>query len=71
MREPQPNISLSAPVHPGELDKRMYRGLNDLAGRVAAKAIREGRGQDILLRIYMAGLYHGMMLVQEQSHAAE
>jgi predicted amino acid racemase len=58
-------ISLCGPVQPYELDARLQRGLNDLIRRISAKAVIDGRGADIFLRIYMAGLYHGSVLVNE------
>jgi len=55
-------VRLTAPIHPGELPRAMERGLADIAARVSARAVVEGRGHDLLLRIYMAGLYHGAEL---------
>ncbi len=56
------DISLTCPIQPHELDKRLDFGLRDIARRVTTKAVLEGRGADILLRIYMAGMYHGFEL---------
>lgn len=53
------SVSLASPIQPHELDKRMRRGLEDLADRVAERAIYDNGGRDLLLRVYLAGLYHG------------
>lgn len=57
------NITLSAPIQPHELDKPMRHGMEDLVSRISARAVLEGRGQDLLLRIYMAGMYHATELL--------
>jgi hypothetical protein len=44
----------------------MRHSMTGLASRVAARSVIEGRGQDLLLRVYMAGLYHGMELQKER-----
>ena len=55
-------IALVCPIEPYELDKRMRFGMGDLASRVAASCAAHGLGKDLLLRIYMAGIYHGVEL---------
>lgn len=57
-----PDVSLTAPIEPHQLDRKMRHGMNDLVARIAAQAAVQGRGHELLLRIYMAGLYHGMTL---------
>ncbi len=52
-------IGLVSPVEPHELDRRIRHGVEDICRRVAAKSAVQGRGSDLLLRIYMAGFYHG------------
>lgn len=51
--------SLLAPVEPQDLDKQMRHGMDDLVRRVAARAVIQGRGDSLLLWVYMAGFYHG------------
>lgn len=48
-----------SPVQPYELDKRLRAGMDDIVRRVTAAAVIEGRGQDVFLRIYLAGMFHG------------
>ena len=55
--------TLTCPIQPHELDPKMRDGFSDLVRRVTAKAAIEGRGRDLLLRVYLAGLYHGAELV--------
>jgi hypothetical protein len=40
----------------------MERGLQDIVRRVAAASAAAGSGRDLLLRIYLAGVYHGVRL---------
>lgn len=65
MTEEAPSLTCS--VKPHELDARLRRGLEDICRRVAAKSAVEGRGADLLLRIYMAGFYHGEIAAQERA----
>lgn len=46
------------PVKPHELDKRMRRGLESIAERVAGAAVIHNAGRDLLLLVYMAGFSH-------------
>jgi hypothetical protein len=59
------DIDLVCPVQPHELDKKMRFRFEDLTRRVALKSAHEGRGNDLLLRVYLAGLYHGATLGAE------
>jgi hypothetical protein len=61
------DLSLAAPVTPTEMDKHLRAGLQSLVERVAAKAVLDGRGRDLLLRIYIAGIYHGAALAKAES----
>lgn len=56
------DIPLVCPIEPYEMDKRMRRGFNDIVDRVAASAAAHGLGKDLLLRIYLAGIFHGVEL---------
>lgn len=58
-------IGLVSPVEPYELDKRMRQGMEDICRRVATKSAVQGRGADLLLRVYMAGFYHGVKTGEE------
>lgn len=60
-------IDLLCPIKPHELDKQMRFGFNDLVQRVTTAAVLEGVGQDLLLRVYLAGLFHGVELQKERA----
>lgn len=53
------STSVTAPIELHTLDKGFRRGLNDLVERVTMKAVIDGDGRDLMLRVYLAGLYHG------------
>lgn len=53
---------LIAQIHPHELSKAMLKDMNDLVRRISCAAVIKGRGNDLLLYIYLAGLYHGSEL---------
>ena len=53
---------LTAPIEPHELDKRTRDGMRDIVRRVVARSVIEGRGEDIFLRVYMAGMYHAQQI---------
>jgi hypothetical protein len=66
------DVSLACPVEPYELDKKMRSGMAHLAARVVASCAAHGLGDELLLRVYMAGIYHGVELgkrQKEQPHA--
>jgi len=54
------DVSIVCPIQPHELDKKMRFGFEDICQRVALKSVYDGRGRDLLLRVYLAGLYHGV-----------
>lgn len=60
------NISIICPIPPMSMDRKMRNGFEDICRRVAKAAVLEGRGTDLLLRVYLAGLYHGAMLGAEK-----
>lgn len=53
---------LTAPLHPGELPKAMRRGIEHIVERIVTASAVKGGGQDLLMRVYMAGVYHGAEL---------
>ena len=55
-------VKLCSPVEPYEMDKHLRRQMQELADRVAGCAAANGMGRDLILRIYMAGIYHGVEL---------
>jgi hypothetical protein len=69
MTTSQTDIPLVCPIEPYELDKQMRFGMSDLASRVAASCAAHGIGKDLLLRVYMAGIYHGVELVKTRGEA--
>jgi hypothetical protein len=56
------DIALVAPIDPAEIDKKIRAHMNDIVRRIIAQSAYEGRGSDIMMRIYLAGLYHGATL---------
>lgn len=54
----QPWCSVLCPVEPHELDKRTRAGLQSMLDRVVQAAAHRGAGQDLLLRVYLAGMHH-------------
>lgn len=63
----RPQIDLLCPVKPYELDKQMRFGFNDLVQRVTTAAVLHNEGRDLMLYVYLAGLYHGVELQKERS----
>lgn len=57
--------SIIAPVKPHELTKQQRERFSDLVRRVTVAAAVDGRGADLLIRVYMAGLYHGSEIYAE------
>lgn len=62
---------IACPIQPHELDKRIRSGMDDIVMKVVTRAVVEGRGQDLLLRVYMAGMYHGVELSEAQQDRKE
>lgn len=54
----EPWCSVLSPVMPHELDKATRKGLQDMVDKVTQAAVHQGQGQDLLLRVYMAGMHH-------------
>jgi hypothetical protein len=40
------------------------KGMDRIVRRVAANSVMQGRGQDLLLRVYLAGMYHAMEVLE-------
>ena len=59
------DIFLVPELQPHELERSQLRGIENIVQRVAAQSAALGHGADLLLRIYMAGIYHGQALAQE------
>lgn len=59
------DISISA-LYPAGLPVKHRRGLERIAERVAATCAVEGRGGDLLTRVYLSGLWHGYQLAERQ-----
>ena len=64
-------IPLDAPLEPKELDAKALYDLQRIVRRVSAKAVFKGHGEDLLMRVYLSGLYHGMMLSDEAGEKNE
>lgn len=53
-------ITIISPIEPHHLDKKQRFHFEDLCQRVTTASVIQGRGRDLLLRVYLAGLYHGI-----------
>ncbi|HYF56842.1 MAG TPA: hypothetical protein VEA41_21515 [Salinarimonas sp.] len=56
--------ALASPVEPHELPPAVTRSLADIVRRVTCAETVAGNGSDLLLRVYLAGFYHGLELEQ-------
>ena len=56
------DIPLLCPVEPHEMSKEMRRSFNEIVRRVTVSAAAHGWGNDLLLRVYTAGIFHGVEL---------
>ncbi len=63
--------ALCCPIEPHELTKDMRRGMDSIVQRVAAASAVSGSGVDLLLRIYLAGVYHGQALARIDARRGE
>jgi hypothetical protein len=63
------DIPLLCPVEPYEMPKPMRRGFDDIVAHIVVSAAGHGWGKDLLLRIYTAGIFHGVELQKRQEHA--
>jgi hypothetical protein len=63
------DIPLLCPVEPYEMPKPMRRGFDDIVARIVVSAAGHGWGKDLLLRIYTAGIFHGVELQKRQEQA--
>lgn len=61
------DMTLSCPIQPHQIDKLMRGGLEGICQRVAVRAALDGAGSDLLLRVYLAGIYHGAGLAGPRS----
>lgn len=53
-----------APIQPHEMTDEQRKGMDRIVRRVAANSVMQGRGQDLLLRVYLAGMYHAMEVLE-------
>jgi hypothetical protein len=65
------DVTLVCPIEPYEMPKPLRRGFDELVGRVVASAAAHGLGNDLLLRVYLAGFYHGVELSKRGEPVAE
>ena len=59
------DIAIVSPIEPHHLDKKQRFHFEDLVRRVSLKSVHQGLGRDLLLRVYLAGLYHGIKVGAE------
>lgn len=57
-----PDISIGCSIEPYQIPKPIRRGIDDIVRRIARQSALQGDGRDLLLRVYMAGVYHGVEL---------
>jgi len=65
------SVSIACPIEPYMLDKRMRRGLEQMVDRVVAANVLQDGGHDLLLRVYLSGLYHGAEVVLRKKISAD
>ena len=53
------SLEVTAPVKLHEVDKKQLADIQVIVEKVVCRAVVEGLGKDLLLRVYLAGLYHG------------
>lgn len=61
------DVPLACPIEPHEMSKALRCGMEDIVRRVVCANTLQGVGQDLLLRVYLSGLFHGMELTARQS----
>lgn len=49
-----------------DVPKKLHRAVEGLVNRIAARAVVTGRGNDLLLMVYAAGLLHGSELAKKE-----
>lgn len=52
-------VSVTAPIQPHEIPRSMREHLDDIVRRVVMASTVQGQGRDLMLRVYLAGMYHG------------
>ena len=57
---------LVCPIEPHEMDKALRAGINDIVRRVTCAAAMQGVGRELLTRVYLAGLFHGVALARHE-----
>lgn len=65
-----PAVPMTCPIEPHEMDKKMLLGMEDVVNRVVCAATMQGVGRDLLLRVYLAGLFHGVELSKRTARAS-
>ena len=59
LRTDSDELSVTPPIKLHEVDKKQLAAMQGIVDKVVCRAVVEGLGQDLLLRVYLAGLYHG------------
>lgn len=59
--------TLVCPVEPHELPLKMRRGIDRIVNRIVATDASRGHGRDLFMRIYMAGMHHGVELAHGEN----
>lgn len=60
MRKLSPSSTpILSPVKPHELTKQESSVMREILRRVIVAATIDGRGDDLMLRVYMTGIFHG------------
>lgn len=65
------SVSVACPIEPHMLDKKMRRGFEDMVERVVMANVVAGDGKDLMLRVYLSGLYHGAEAAKRTASTVE
>lgn len=61
-------VGIVCPIEPHELERAHRRGMDNIVRRVLAASVVKGQGADLFLRVYLAGMYHGLKLDRQQGN---
>ena len=52
-------LKVTPPIKLHEVNKKQLAAMQEIVDKVVCRSVVEGLGKDLLLRVYLAGLYHG------------
>lgn len=56
------DVSVLCPPPEGKVEQRQYRGMMDIVRKVVVNAAIHRPVSDVMLEVYLAGLWHGVKL---------